>query len=162
MAGNISALCLNGAEKTVSLRHAGGTQNVSVKVPVGIEAGKKLRLSGKGSPSPTGGPPGDLYLLIKIHPHHLFTQDGKNLIVQKNISFSDACLGTKVEVPTLEGKNLKVKVPPGVQPGAKLRLKGHGLPQSGKGGGRGDIYVQIAVDVPKKLTAAQKELVAQL
>lgn len=152
---------LTGAEKTFSLQHGGRTQSVSVKVPAGIEEGKKLRLSGKGAPSPGGGTPGDLYLVIKILPHHLFAREGQNLILQKRISYSSACLGDKIEVPTLEGKQLKVRVPAGVQQNSKLRLKGHGLP-SRPGGGRGDILVQIIVDVPKHLTTVQKKLIKQL
>jgi curved DNA-binding protein len=152
---------LTGADKTVSLRTSGGSQNVSVKVPPGIAEGKKLRLSGKGAPSPAGGPPGDLFLLIKVLPHHIFTRDGGNLHIQKKIPFSSACLGDEIEIPTLEDKQLKVKVPAGVQQSAKLRLKGHGLPL-GPGEARGDILVQIAVDIPKKLTAAQKKLIKQL
>jgi curved DNA-binding protein len=152
---------LHGAQKTVSLRHGGRSENVSVRVPAGIEAGKKLRLSGKGSPSPAGGPPGDLYLLIKIAPHDLFTREGEHLVLQWKVPFSSACLGTSVEVPTLEGKQLKVRIPAGVQPNARLRLKGHGLP-AGPHGSRGDIYVQITIDIPKKLTAEQKKLVKQL
>jgi len=152
---------LNGAEKTVSLRHRGRVENVSVKVPVGIEAGKKLRLSGKGSPSPAGGPPGDLFLLIKVMPHDIFTREGVNLVVQQKIPFSAACLGTTIEVPTLEGKQLKVRVPAGIQQNARLRIKGRGLPTAPKGN-RGDIYVQIATEVPKTLTGEQKKLVNQL
>jgi len=152
---------LNGAEKTVSLRHRGRVENVSVKVPIGIEAGKKLRLSGKGSPSPGGGPPGDLYLLVKIMPHDIFSREGVDLIFQQKIPFSAACLGTAIEVPTLEGKQLKVRVPAGIQQNARLRIKGRGLP-TGPKGNRGDIYVQIATEVPKKLTGEQKKLVKQL
>jgi curved DNA-binding protein len=152
---------LTGAEKTISLRREGRTENVSVKVPAGIEEGKKLRLSGKGQPSPYGGPPGDLYLLVRVQPHPLFKRDGANLLIDKEIPFSAACLGTKVEVPTLEGKALQVKVPAGVQPRSKLRLKGRGLP-SGAKGPRGDILVTISVQVPAKLTSDQKKLVNQL
>jgi curved DNA-binding protein len=152
---------LNGAEKTVSLRHRGQIENVSVKVPIGIEAGKKLRLSGKGSPSPAGGPPGDLYLLVKVMPHDIFSREGLDLVSQQKIPFSAACLGTTIEVPTLEGKQLKVRVPAGIQQNARLRIKGRGLP-TGPKGNRGDIYVQIGSEVPKKLTGEQKKLVKQL
>jgi curved DNA-binding protein len=153
---------LNGAEKTISLRQNDGqVKNISVKIPRGIEAGKRLRLSGKGAPSPTGGPPGDLFLKINIAPHPVFTREGSNLIMEKKIPFSQACLGTKIEVQTLEGKTFKVKVPAGVQQEAKLRLKGHGLPD-GPRGKRGDILVQIAVQIPKKLSREQKKAVKSL
>lgn len=152
---------LTGSEKTISLRKEDKTENVSVKIPKGIKAGQKLRLSGKGSPSPYGGPPGDLYLIIKEQPHPVFTREGDNLVVEKRIPFSKACLGSEISVTSLDGKELKVKVPAGIQPQSKLRLKGHGLP-AGKSGGRGDIYVKVMVDIPKDLTADQKKLVKEL
>ncbi len=152
---------LSGSEKTISLRRGNKTENVSVKIPRGIKEGQKLRLAGKGSPSPYGGPPGDLFLNIKIQPHPLFIRDDNNLIVEQRIPFSKACLGSEISVQSLEGRELKVKVPAGIQPHSKLRLKGHGLP-AGKTGGRGDIYVKITVDVPKHLTNEQKKLVKEL
>lgn len=152
---------LSGVEKTISLGRGPGSEKVSVKVPAGIESGKKLRITGKGSPSPDGGPPGDLYLLIKVAPHPLFSRDGSNLLIEKEIPFSGAVLGTTIPVPTLEEKQFNVKVPAGVQPKAKLRLKGHGLP-SGPHGPRGDILVQITVAVPKKISSDQKKLVQKL
>ena len=152
---------LSGSEKTISLRREGKTENVSVKIPKGIKAGQKLRLAGKGSPSPYGGPPGDLFLIINEQPHPVFTRDGNNLIVEQKIPFSQACLGSEVSVKSLDGKELKVKVPAGIQQQAKLRLKGHGL-LTGKKGGRGDIYVKIAIDIPKKLTKEQKKLIQEL
>ncbi len=152
---------LQGAEKTISLRQNGQTKNISVKIPKGIEAGKRLRLSGKGSPSNTGGPAGDLYLKINIAQHPLFTRQGVNLLIKKRIPFSQACLGTKIEVQTLEGKTFKVKVPAGVQQDSKLRLKEYGLPP-GPHGQRGDILVKIDIEIPKKLSREQKKLVKQL
>jgi curved DNA-binding protein len=152
---------LNGSEKTISLRRESKTENVSVKIPKGIKAGQKLRLAGKGSPSPYGGPSGDLFLIIKEQPHPDFTRDGNNLIIENHIPFSKACLGSDISVKSLEGKELKVKVPAGIQQLAKLRLKGHGLP-AGKTGGRGDIFVKIAVDIPKNLTDEQKKLIKEL
>ena len=152
---------LSGSEKTISLRRDNRTENVSVKIPKGIKAGQKLRLAGKGSPSPYGGPPGDLFLIITEQPHPVFTRDDNNLIVEQRIAFSKACLGSEISVESLEGKELKVKIPAGIQPQSKLRLKGHGLP-AGKTGGRGDIYVKILVDVPKSLTNEQKKIVKEL
>ncbi len=152
---------LQGAKKTISLRQNGQTNSISVTIPKGIEAGKRLRLTGKGSPSNTGGPAGDLYLKVNIAPHPVFTREGANLVMEKRIPFSQACLGTKIEVQTLEGKTFKVKVPAGVQQESKLRLKGYGLP-TGPHGKRGDIFVKIGVQIPKKLTREQKKLVKQL
>lgn len=152
---------LRGAEKKISLRHGGRQDNVTVRVPVGIEEGKKLRLPGKGMESKAGGPPGDLYLQVKLEPHSVFSRDGSHLSMTQKIPFSAACLGAEVDVPTLEGRKLKVKVPAGVQQNSKLRLKGHGLPSSPQGS-RGDILVKIEIEVPKKLTAGQKKLVEEL
>ncbi|NIP24059.1 J domain-containing protein, partial [candidate division KSB1 bacterium] len=115
---------LNGSQKTISLRHENKTESVSVKIPKGIKAGQKLRLTGKGSSSPYGGPPGDLFLIIQEEPHPVFFREGNNLIVEQHIPFSKACLGSEISVKSLEGKELKVKVPAGMQPQSKLRLKG--------------------------------------
>lgn len=154
---------LTGVTKTISLRRGGRLENVSVKVPAGITADKKLRLNGKGAPSSMGGPPGDLYLIIKVQPHRNFTRAGNDLIVEKRIPFSVACLGGDTGVPTLGGKQLKVRVPAGIQQQAKLRLKGHGLPSgAGSKGRRGDLLVKIFVDIPKKVSAAQKKILEQL
>ncbi len=150
---------LNGAEKTISLGRGG--ERVTVKIPPGIESGKKLRVAGKGSSSPMGGQAGDLYLLIKVEPHPLFEREGNNLVIEKEIPFSSAVLGTEIDVPTLNGKQFKVKVPAGIQPQSKLRLKGHGLP-AGPHGPLGDILVKIAVGIPKKLNKAQKKLLSEL
>jgi len=151
---------LGGAEKTVSLRGDGSTRSVSVKIPKGIEKGKRLRLSGKGASSPMGGAPGDLYLKVNVQDHPVFIRDGDDVIMEKRIPFSQACLGTEIEVTTLEGKKFKVKVPSGVQQESRLRIKGHGLP-SGPIGSRGDMYVKIAIRIPKELSEEQKEMVTQ-
>jgi len=152
---------LSGAEKTIAMRHTGKIEKISVKVPPGIEEGKKLRLSGHGDPSPTGGQSGDLYLKILMQPHPLFSRDGANLIVRRQILLSGAILGTTIEVPTLEGNKLNVKVAPGTQAEAKLRLKGKGLPTSPKGN-RGDLLVKIEIDVPRTLTDKQRELIEKM
>jgi len=152
---------MNGANKSISLRKNGEIQNVSVKVPAGIEAGKKLRLKGKGGAAPMGGMPGDLFLKVDVMPHAKFSREGEDLIMTVQISYSEACLGTQVEVETLEGKKFNVKVPPGTPCDSKLRIKGHGLPH-GPMGDRGDIYVKVNVSVPFELSDEQRELVELL
>lgn len=152
---------LNGNERTISLRKNGISQNVSVKIPKGIEAGKKLRLKGQGGASRNGGPAGDLFLKISIAPDDKFERDGDNLVVKKLISFSEACLGSKIEVETLEGKTFLVRVAPGTVNDSKLRIRGYGLPK-GPLGDRGDLYVKIGVIVPESLNDEQKKLVEQL
>lgn len=148
-----------GTERTISLAHIG--DRVSVKIPPGIESGKKLRVSGKGVPSQTGGPAGDLYLKINIQPHAIFQQEGSTLIYEVKIPFSQAVLGTKVAIPTMDGKELNVKIPAGMQAGGKLRLQGKGLPQGPKGP-QGDLMVKINIEVPKELSAEQKKLLKEL
>lgn len=152
---------LHGAERTISLRKNGTPQNVSVKIPKGIEAGKKLRLQGKGGNSHNGGLPGDLYLKVDIASNAIFSRDGDDLVMQKLITFSEACFGTSIEVETLEGKKFMVKVAPGTTHDARLRLKGHGLP-IGPLGERGDLYVKIGVKVPKELTEEQGKILQEL
>jgi len=152
---------LQGAEKTISLRHNGTPQNISVKIPKGIDSGKRLRISGKGAPSGSNGPPGDLYLKVNVLPHPEFVRQDDDLIVEKRIPFSKACRGTELEITTLEGKRFKVKVPAGVQQESKLRIKGHGLP-SGPIGERGDIYVKVAVEVPQDLSEEQQGIIDRL
>jgi len=152
---------LNGAERSISLRKNGQSEQVSVKIPQGIEAGKRLRLRGKGGASRNGGPAGDLYLKVDIAEHDVFTRDGDDLIVTHFLNFSDICMGGKVEVQTLEGKKFKVNVPSGTIDGAKLRIRGYGLPR-GPLGERGNLYVKLAVRVPEELSEDQLKIVEQL
>jgi curved DNA-binding protein len=150
-----------GVEKTLTLPADKKTEKLSVKIPAGITTGKKLRMSGKGEPGIQGGPSGDLFIQIKVLEDPVFRTEGHHLVVEKEISLTQALLGTSLEVPTLEGKSLQVKVPPGTQPLAKLRLKGYGLPQMGNKE-RGDQLVRLVVDLPRKLTENQKKLVEEL
>lgn len=152
---------LFGAEKTISLRKNGELQEVSVKIPKGIEEGKRLRLKGQGGASPYGGPPGDLFLKVSIAPSTVFQRRGDDLTVEKKVPYSLACLGGKVEVESLEGKTFKVNIKPGTAGESRLRLSGHGLPQ-GPRGSRGDLYVRLLVDVPKDLDEEQQALVEKL
>lgn len=150
----------SGGEKRISYRKNGKVEEVSVKIPKGIQEGKKLRLAGKGMEGKRGGPPGDLYLQISIREHPIFNREGDDLIVEKEISFSEAVLGTSIEVPTLEGTK-KIKVPPGTQSHTKLRLKGLGLPHF-QGDSRGDEYVKVIVRIPKRISERAKHLIQEL
>jgi curved DNA-binding protein len=150
-----------GTEKQLSFPAGRKTEKVVVKIPPGISTGKKLRIPGKGGPSLTGGPSGDLFIQIKVLEDPIFKVEGQNLVVEKEINFSQAGLGTKVEVPTLEGKSLQVNIPAGTKPQSKLRLKGYGLPILGNKG-KGDQFVKIAIKVPKKLSDRQKKLLEEL
>jgi curved DNA-binding protein len=150
-----------GADKVVQFNRDGQAQKVSIKVPSGSTPGKRLRISGKGKVSPFGGPPGDLYIKIKEISHPVFKRDGFDLYVDKRIKFSEAALGTKVTVPTLDGKTMSLKVPAGTSSFTKMRLKGHGLPQT-NGKIRGDEYVRIIIETPLDLTKKQKALIEEL
>ena len=153
---------LNGAQKTISLGRGTHIEKVNIKIPKGIQEGKKLRVAGKGSPSPMGGRPGDLYIRMNIQPHPVFTRDGCNLIMDKKIPYTSAVLGGVTEVTTLENKKFNMKVPAGTQSNSRLRLKSHGLPTCPEGKNRGDILVRIQIDVPKTLTDKQRELIDNL
>jgi curved DNA-binding protein len=150
----------SGGEKRVSYRKNGRIEEVSVRIPKGIPTGKKLRLAGKGMQGRNGGPPGDLYLQISVRDHPIFTREGDDLVVEKEVSFSEAVLGTTVEVPTLEGKK-RVKVPPGTQSHTKMRLRGLGLPRFQREG-RGDELVKVIVKVPKRVSEKSRKLIEEL
>ncbi len=151
---------VSGGEKRVSYRKNGRVEEISVKIPRGIPAGKKLRVPGKGMEGRNGGPPGDLYLQISIREHPLFVREGDDLVIEKEISFSEAALGTTIEVPTLEGMK-KVRVPAGTQSHTKMRLRGLGLPHF-QGEGRGDQYVKVIVKVPKRVSEKGRGLIQEL
>jgi curved DNA-binding protein len=149
-----------GTEKLISLQRDGKVEKIAVKIPPGIDTGKKLRVAGKGERAPGGGPSGDLYVRVNVQKHPIFHREGNDIYFDREINFSEAALGTNIEVPTLNGIK-KVKIPPGASGNTKLRLKGEGIPHL-KGKGRGDAYVRIAIRVPKKLTSKQRELVEGL
>jgi len=150
-----------GADKLVSFSHEGQVEKISVKIPPGTLPGKKLRLTGKGSPSPMGGAPGDLYVKLKEVEHPVFKREGSDLYVDRRIKFTEAILGTKVTVPTLDGKTMSLKVPPGTQGHTKMRLKNYGIP-SANGKSRGDQFVRIIVETPANLNKKQKTLLEEL
>jgi len=147
--------------KVIAFQINGQKQSVAVKTPAGISTGKKLRIPGKGQPGQIGGPTGDLYIKIKVREHPVFKRDGDNLHLIREIRFSQAALGTEIEVPTIDKKTLRLKIPPGTQSNAKFRLKGYGMPHM-NGGGRGDAYVQVAIAVPTKLNQKQRKLAKEL
>lgn len=154
---------VSGAEKQISLRSEHGINEITVKIPAGINTGKKLRLSGKGYPGTNNGPSGDLYLNITVLPHPLFARDGNDIYLEKTIPFTQAVQGGSIEVPTIDGSIKRVKVPAGTQCGTKIRLKGLGVPAlKGSGAPHGDQFVKINIEVPRKLTAAQANLIKKL
>jgi curved DNA-binding protein len=147
--------------KTLNYRVDGRSESLSLKIPPGIENGKKLRLPGKGEAGAHGGPNGDLFVVVKILEHPLYKRLGDDLHRKYTIKFSEALIGTSLEIQTIDGKTFNLKIPSGTQCNTKFRLKGHGLPHM-KGGGKGDAYAEIVVEVPKKLNAEQKRLAKSL
>jgi molecular chaperone DnaJ len=134
-------------------------RSVTVSIPKGVDTGNKLRIAGQGNPGASGAPAGDLFLLVKVKPHPVFERKGDDLTVELPVSFAEAALGADVQAPTLTGR-VTMKIPPGIQSGQQLRLKGQGMPR--RGGGAGDLFARVRVTVPKSLTDDERRLVEQL
>lgn len=132
---------------------------INVKIPPGVEDGSRLRVPGEGDVGNRGGPPGYFYVLIRVRPHKYFKREGANLHYEKPISFVQATLGDKVEVPTIDG-TVELKIPEGTQTGTSFRIKGFGLPHL-RWNGKGNLYVKVKVVTPKKLSPQQKELLEE-
>jgi molecular chaperone DnaJ len=132
---------------------------VEVRIPAGIEDGQKMRLAGMGQPGAAGGPAGDLLLEVHVQPHPHFERKGRDVYSTCTVDMVDAALGTKVDLQTMEGA-VTLTVPPGTQPGQKLRIPGHGLRTSD--GRQGDHYVEVKVRIPRDLTDEQKDLLKRL
>ena len=134
-------------------------KKVTVNVPAGIDDGQRVILRGQGNHGANGGPAGDLYVEVNVKPHKLFVRDGDHIRYEMPISFTEAALGAKLTVPTLEGES-EFSIPEGTQSGSVFSLRGKGIPNV-NGRGRGDIYVTVTVEVPKSLSGKQKELLKQ-
>ena len=130
--------------------------NLSVKVPAGIRDGQAIRVQSEGEPGPMNGPRGDLHVVVRVQQHKLFTREDDHLVLRMPISFGQAALGATIKIPTLEGEE-ELTIKPGTQHGELFRIKSAGLPNL-RGGKRGDLIVAVLLEVPKKLTAKQKEL----
>ncbi|CCQ94321.1 co-factor of molecular chaperone [[Clostridium] ultunense Esp] len=136
------------------------TKTISVTIPAGIDDGSQLRISGEGEPGINGGPPGDLYILLRVKSHSFFEREGDDLYCEVPINFAQAALGAEIEVPTMGGK-VHLKIPAGTQSGTFFRLKGKGFPRL-RGNGQGDQHVRVIVVTPKHLTERQKELLREI
>ncbi|MDK2896480.1 MAG: molecular chaperone DnaJ [Candidatus Atribacteria bacterium] len=135
-------------------------QNLKVKIPAGVDTGYRLRVNGEGEASPNGGPPGDLYLYLKVKPHPVLKRKGRDLWCEFELSYPQLVLGDEVEVPTLTGSEM-VRVPPGTESESVLRLKGRGLPDP-QTGARGDQLIKLRLSVPRRLSAEHRELLEKL
>lgn len=136
-------------------------KSLRVKIPAGIDTGRRIRLAGEGEAGIHGGPAGDLYVLLAIRPHRLFQRNGADIFCRVPIPVTTAALGGEIEVPVIDGKRTKVKVPPGTQAGQRLRLKNKGMPVM-KANAFGDMYIEIQVETPVNLTKAQVDLLKKL
>lgn len=139
---------------TVSLVVEG--RRVNARIPAGVRDGQKIRLRGKGRPSPNGGPAGDLVIAVRVEPHPVFSLDGRDVRVSVPVTFAEAALGADVEVPTVDGRTVTVKVPEGTPSGRTLRVRGRGIttPQ-----GTGDLLVTVQVVVPQRLSEEARRAV---
>jgi curved DNA-binding protein len=152
-----------GAKKKLALKRNRQEDQIQVKIPAGISTGKKLRLAGKGDIGPQGGLAGDLFLNINVLPHPIFARDGNDIYMEKAITFTQAVMGTSIDVPTIDGTIKRIKIPPGTQNGTKIRMKGYGAPAlKGTGSLKGDQYAKINVEVPRKITDKQLQLIRKL
>ncbi len=134
-------------------------QSLSVRIPPGVDNGSRLKLRGEGEAGFANGPAGDLYVVVHVREHAIFTRQDNEVIVEVPVSFPQAALGVEIEVPTLDGK-VKLKLPPGTQSGKVFRLKGKGFVDL-HGYGRGDELVRIVVETPRRLSARQRELLEE-
>jgi molecular chaperone DnaJ len=136
------------------------TDSVEVRIPQGVSTGARMRVAGKGSAGLIGGPPGDLYITVQVEPHPFFHRDGDNIEIQVPITVTEAGLGAKIEVPTIDGRAL-LKVPQGTKNGQKFRLRERGVTNLRKGG-RGDEIVEVSIEAPKVEDERTKEILREL
>jgi molecular chaperone DnaJ len=136
-------------------------RTLEVTIPPGIDEGHQIRLSNEGEVGPRGGPPGSLYVAVHVAPHPALRREGTELVYEADISVAQAALGTRINVPTVDGDE-EVEIKPGTQPGTELRLRGRGVPHLRRSGSRGDLHVFVNVVVPTRLSKRQRELLEQL
>ncbi|HEV2562170.1 MAG TPA: molecular chaperone DnaJ [Rhizomicrobium sp.] len=138
--------------------HIQKERTLAVDIPAGVEEGTRIRLAGEGQAGMNGGSAGDLYIFISVAPHAIFQRDGHDLYCRAPVSFITAALGGSIEVPTLDGGRVKIAIPEGTQSGRQFRMRSKGMPVLRGGGVAGDLYVEVAVETPVKLSKKQKEL----
>ena len=150
-------------DKKCSECDGSGTVNkqrtLDIKIPAGVMDGARLRMQGMGEAAPNGGTPGDFYVDIHVRPDKKFERIGDDLLIHMDLDFTTLALGDEIEVETIDDKKLSVNIPSGTQIGEKLRVRGHGMPNGH--GGFGDLYIEIGIVIPKKLTEKQKKALAE-
>ena len=148
-------------------RYCGGSGHVQtarklqIRIPPGVDDGSQLRIAGEGEGGVAGGPPGDLYVVLRVEEHAFFRREGDSLLCEVPVSVTQAALGASLEVPTLDGGKARLSIPEGTQGGSTFRMRGHGVPRLGSKS-RGDLHVTVRVVTPTKLTAAQRRLLDEL
>jgi len=150
-----------GGEQELRVRHGSGkVETIRLKIPPGIEEGKKLRLKGQGEPGPAGGKPGDLLITVHVEPHPCFQRRGKHLYVETPVSLGEAAAGAKIEIPTPRGP-VSLRIPAGISSGKKLRIAGYGVPAHGNESA-GDLYAEIQIVLPKDLSDSEVQMLRQI
>jgi len=134
-----------------------GSRKLEIRIPAGVEDGSRLRLAGEGDAGPSGGPAGDLYVVLTVASHELFEREGDDLVLALQLPFPTLVLGGEVTVRTLEEEEEKVTIPAGTQSGAELRIRGRGMGRLGRRG-RGDLVVRVGIAVPESPSGAEKDL----
>jgi chaperone protein dnaJ 2 len=133
---------------------------MQIRIPAGVEDGQRIRIKGKGSPGENGGKAGDLYVKVTVRPHEIFGRDGHNLTVTVPVTFPEATLGAEVEVPTLAGTTVRLRIPAGTPNGRTFRVRGRGVPRSD--GSRGDLLATVEIAVPESLDDDARHVVERL
>jgi molecular chaperone DnaJ len=133
-------------------------KKVMITVPAGTDSGSKVRLTGQGGKGNNGGPPGDLLITFQVQPDRFYRREGVDLVAPVPINIAQATLGSTIHVRTLDGKKVKLKIPPGTPAGKRFRVKGQGIP---KGDQRGDLIVEVTITVPERLTAEQEQMMKE-
>jgi len=151
---------IHGTSRQMHIRHGRGSENLTVRIPAGVDNGSKVRVAGKGEPGQLGGKPGDLYLNIRVKSHPIFWREGADIYCEVPITIYEAILGSTIQVPTLDG-TAKMKIPPGTTSGQKFRLKGKGAPNLEKKGTVGDEYVIVQIVPPSKIDPETEELIRE-
>jgi DnaJ-class molecular chaperone len=147
---------LHGSVQRLGIQHDGEERNVEVRIPAGVVDGSRVRVSGEGERGSGGGAAGDLYLRVRLRPHPRFDRTGRDLKTKVRVPVTVAVLGGEVDVQTPAGKSLRLKIPEGTQNGQIFRLRGHGLPNTKKDEGGGDLYATVDVAMPKTLTPEER------
>lgn len=151
-----------GTTRQFTLRQPDGQERrIEATIPPGVDDGSRIRLAGQGNPGQAGGPAGDLYLVVSIRPDSRFERDGDDLRTKVTVPLAVALLGGTARMPTLDGRSLELKIPVGTQDGRVFRLRGQGIPRLGDRNRRGDLYAEVHVRLPERLTDRQRELIEE-